>query len=218
MRSKRYLPRAGFVCGRRQTPKKSGLLRLPANLALMALFKVPGWEIPTAPVSAPNKRKRPTHREHEPDEAEMLRSATANMEKLMATLGDGPNTSALSSVAEIATKSKRQKKQHDKPAASTAPAQKKTSNQAKSKATPEATKSKRAPSPVQLASSSTNPTKSQGKKKDKQTAKKDAPSQSVAENVLAKEKAEPTPGMTAMQAKMKQSLDGARFRCVVNAP
>ncbi|CDO74622.1 hypothetical protein BN946_scf184325.g9 [Trametes cinnabarina] len=58
----------------------------------MSLFEVPGWSVPGAPVSQPNrKRKRPAGKDtaKDVDEAEMIKSAQKNIEKLMQSLGAG---------------------------------------------------------------------------------------------------------------------------------
>ena len=58
----------------------------------MPLFDVPGWSVPSAPVSqASKKRKRPMAKDSadDIDEAERMHSAQKNIEKLMKTLGAG---------------------------------------------------------------------------------------------------------------------------------
>ena len=57
----------------------------------MALFEVPGWDVPAAPVTQTSKkRKRPTAKDTDDvDEAERMHAAQRNIEKLMRSLGEG---------------------------------------------------------------------------------------------------------------------------------
>lgn len=167
----------------------------------MALFKVPGWTVPSEPVSAPKKRKRPTQ-DH--DESDLIQSAAANMEKLMKALGDGPGAPA-----PERTKGKRPKKQHEKPAEPAAPI-KKPGKPAKAKGE----RRPNAPSVTLASATSTTSPKKAKAGKEKNKAPRDGQSVPIQEAPV-KQKVQPVPGMTAMQAKMKQSLDGARFRCVL---
>ncbi|OCH90736.1 hypothetical protein OBBRIDRAFT_584527 [Obba rivulosa] len=183
----------------------------------MALFDVPGWSVPSEPVaqasSRNKKRKRPGAAPAE-DDANKMRAAQVNVEKLMEKLDDAGAQGA----AEPQTRKKRKRNLKsgegkkgelgqggsDEAASSTQPgkqAQKKAAPQPQ-QSVPAGTKNEDGPSQEKK--------KKRGRQKEKGKAV-DAPAPSVP---APKSKPQPAQGLTALQANMKNSLDGARFRWI----
>jgi ribosomal RNA-processing protein 8 len=198
----------------------------------MALFQVPGWTVPTEPVSVSKKRKRPKA----PVEDDIA-SASVNVEKLMRSLdnvlaneskgtgggkGKGKAKAVILGEDEDTPEPKKRKNAGEaKPKALSAPhaaagqppSEKKKKGKWDSEGKPhETTKSAR-----QAAPDLVPPTPApKGKKKKDAKREKSAPGDvpQVPSRSTAPQPAASQPGMTALQAKMKSSLDGARFRYV----
>ena len=235
----------------------------------MSLFEVPGWSVPSAPVAqgASKKRKRPQASKEDDDgvdEAQRIKSAQKNIEKLMRSLGAGMDALDDEGSAPPNKKKRQGKKvksgeekggEKTKSAAGNAkekekeargrPAEKKGRKAEKEAAKGEKKGSRRdesneriksqvaklATGPVQAESSTTKPSKKQ-KKKHKRVQSVDARSDAGSAHDEAAEVTAPAPvspvqpkkakgkakdgdvppGLTALQASMKKSLDGARFR------
>ncbi|KAI0770743.1 methyltransferase-domain-containing protein [Irpex lacteus] len=190
----------------------------------MALFEVPGWSIPDAPVSLSSstsrKRKRPADAEAElPTSSTKLHSAVKNMEKLMASLeeddaatskaqkkrkqrkgGDreGSEQNRRESVSEARPKQKGQQKQEGN----------RTGKKRADMDTPESSTKKTSATPTK------KPKKDKGKNDKSQPPADSQPTTSSANGsskAKGKKKAE---GLTSLQADMKNSLDGAKFRWI----
>jgi ribosomal RNA-processing protein 8 len=197
------------------------------RIARMALFEVPGWKVPNAPVtsSAPKKRKRPASASVEDGQ---MQAAAVNVEKLMRSID-----SALEKEARAAKKQSKAKETPTDTSALKSPTRqgkekaKKKRNDAggsKAKADAPAEPAHRQATPDLMPDGAQPPSKK--RKQDKHKGKsQDAPSASAA-NPPAKPAAKPSSSagpsgptkMTAMQTKMKSKLDGARFRSVPSQP
>ncbi|KAI0761705.1 methyltransferase-domain-containing protein [Irpex lacteus] len=191
----------------------------------MALFEVPGWSIPEAPVSLSSsnsrKRKRPADAEAEvPTSSTKLHSAVKNVEKLMASLED--NGEATSKTQ----KNRRQRKGRDREegeqkrkefAREARPNKQKgerkregngTGKKHAEMGTPESSAKKTNATPTK------KPKKDKGKDEKSQPPADSQPATSSANGssrAQGKKKAE---GLTSLQADMKNSLDGAKFRWI----
>ena len=224
----------------------------------MSLFEVPGWSVPPAPVSQPNKkRKRPsTKGADDVDEAQMIKSAQKNIEKLMKSLGASTDALDEEDAARPPKKSRASKDKKVKGAAQEPERgrkhgreggedQPKPQGKAKKEAKAQERNS-RNPGDRSQERTESSPVKSPAKDKRKDKQKKQKQKSSRSESVdahsdavshgdtthtpLVKDKkAEQKPrpkspsntndasqGLTALQANMKKSLDGARFRYVEN--
>ncbi|OSC98670.1 hypothetical protein PYCCODRAFT_1470817 [Trametes coccinea BRFM310] len=229
----------------------------------MSLFEVPGWTVPGAPVSQPNKkRKRPAAKDtpKEVDEAQMIKSAQKNIEKLMQSLGAGIADLDGEDDAPPNKKSRpaKDKKEKKGKGAATEPergrkAEREGKNDAKQRAvSDEKSGDKQAKAEQSKDRSKERPVNSQPKpeakqerkekQKQKQKQKKDrkrsqsadtrtdaaavpdgavqaSPPKKNAQNATKKSAANPydpskSAALTPLQANMKKSLDGARFRWI----
>ncbi|KAG6327658.1 hypothetical protein ID866_11431, partial [Astraeus odoratus] len=155
----------------------------------MALFEVPGWTVPSTPVSVPApSKKRKRRASHSPDD---LQSVQANLEKLVKILGDdAPNSDGRPS-KKSHRKSKAQKGTHDQ----------------------------EAPRPGKMGdpiAKNTAPITVPKKKKDKKRRE----SKSMNTEALSHSISKPPPStqenasLTSLQKRMRESLDGARFRLI----
>jgi ribosomal RNA-processing protein 8 len=165
----------------------------------MALFQVPGWSMPAAPVSAlsqstSKKRKRPATQE-----VDKVQSVEVNLDKLMQKLGrdhedeQGP---------------KKKKSKHGKtPQGMDTRDESATSSKGKKK-----NPSSLGVVALSVAESSKPPTKVKQKKKKKPVAEKASSSEQQPRNTSPA--ADGVSGLTSLQKGMKESLDGARFRYV----
>lgn len=169
----------------------------------MALFEVPGWTMPSAPMTdiaqRSGKRKRPS-------DASKVQSAEVNLEKLMKKLKkNGASTSPQA-------KGKTTRKIPDP---STARSKEKGSR-------PKGDESRKAVGGKVKQNISGPTEKYPVSTKDatgslpssKRKVKKDAQAQS---KNLPKKSSSQIAGLTTLQNNMKQSLDGARFRCVFHS-
>ncbi|KAG9317613.1 uracil phosphoribosyltransferase-domain-containing protein [Chiua virens] len=164
---------------------------------MSALFDVPGWSVPSAPVSTqcqPKKRKRAAASSEEQD---LLRSAQVNLDKLVESLGGsaGPSNDSGDGTSNKRTKSKKSpsRRVNDQPQGGSRP-QRRSKN--KSKAVP-------------TDAPSTSDKVALPKKKAKKNVE-----QHVAQPTNAPEPspAADTPGLTLLQRNLRKSLGGARFR------
>ncbi|CAL1701497.1 unnamed protein product [Somion occarium] len=166
----------------------------------MALFEVPGWTVPSAPLpSASRKRKRGA-----PD-TDKVSAAEVNVEQLIAKIGTGQGHTDTPKKKQK-TKGKQKAKEHG----SASRNQPSPSSKAKGAKVVQHEDSKR----VEVAASSSssgkksiNQSKKNRKTEGSQTTPKVAPE-------TKKTKLDTQSGLTAMQANMKHSLDGARFRWI----
>jgi len=183
----------------------------------MALFEVPGWSIPSAPIVDPAKRSRKRKRPSGSDETQTIRSAKVNVEKLMKRLKDDGTT-----VPENGKKEKKKKKKGTSSRIKSLPPKTKDKDakdsrpcSSKGKERPTTKDLQRAPSPI--ADEASHPTAShQHEKKRRKKRKTIDPSLPVHVSTEASIRVPslPSPGLTTLQNNMKNSLEGARFRCV----
>ena len=199
----------------------------------MALFEVPGWSVPADPVAdASAKSRKRKHRDHDDDGAAdaKVQSAAMNLEKLVASLGPIVPTGA-----DKASPKKKSKKAKGKEVARPEPKKRdaevgrsgqdtraraeKARGQGKKEKVKQQERGREAERPATpSATSSHSPerqTKKQKRKKGKREEEKaeEHPAVEISKPPQPAKKAGGT-GLTALQAGMKQSLDGARFRCV----
>lgn len=199
----------------------------------MALFEVPGWKVPDAPVAeAKTSRKRKRTRDGEPGPSTaQMEAAKQNVQKMIAALGTpefGIST----------PKTRKKKGGNDKAAAgerlnAQRPSKGETNQgrgrhskgkelqekQTNEKQAEDGRRQKHTskPSAGPSNASDSRPAKKQKQRKDGDEALRDTQQKSSAPTKSspskAKQKAEL--GLTALQANMKSSLDGARFRSVL---
>ena len=197
---------AGWLapCAIPQTPQwrvtRPGTLVVSRNITstrtlTMALFDVPGWSVPDDPVAVtPQKRKRTSK-----SDSNKIRSATVNVERVMEQLAARPGPAAVSP-----------QKEDNNRGLSTGggrPSKKKRRHV-------EGNKSQQAPTPTAIQQVETHRTPKKKRKKGgpKETSgDKTAGSQSPSSRLAS----EAHSTLTSLQHDMKQSLDGARFRCVI---
>lgn len=202
----------------------------------MALFEVPGWTVLAAPVSGPSTSSQPARnrkRKHggDGDEAgveKKVKNAAVNMEKLMAELGavGGGDDENKKSKGNAKGKGRERKPRGDKAAEKgKAGVSEGTKGKGKAKAkddkAPKQEVKKKGKETSQAGESSERPPKRQRKKKGDPSDMQTGP-QAVAEKAPSVSKKGPKgkatneggSNLTTLQANMKQSLDGARFRCV----
>ena len=174
----------------------------PQLLLPMALFDVPGWSVPDDPVAAtPRKRKRTSKH----DSNKKIQTATVNVEKVMEQLSARLGPAAENARGDLTEgKNGGLSTEDDRP-----PRMKRRRAQGN--------KSQQSPIP---AVQQVEPHKT-SKKRKKERPKKGPPagdkvagSQSTASSQLPKESRS---ALTSLQHDMKQSLDGARFRCVTHS-
>ena len=167
----------------------------------MALFDVPGWSVPNDPVAViPRKRKRASKH----DSNKRIQSAAVNVEKVMEQLSArlGPaaenprgdltesKNGGLSTEDDRPPRTKRRRAQGNKPQQSPIPAVQ--------QAEPHKTSKKR---------------KKERPKKGPPAGDKVTGSRSTASQLPTESRST----LTSLQHDMKQSLDGARFRCVTHS-
>ncbi|KIP09213.1 hypothetical protein PHLGIDRAFT_68064 [Phlebiopsis gigantea 11061_1 CR5-6] len=166
----------------------------------MALFQVPGWSVPRAPVASSSSHSRKRKRRDSESESK-VQSAAVNVEKLFAKLGQGNaeqpkkknskgKGKAVERVASEQTgragKARRVQPARDSEDAARSTAAARNSKQEKNK-------------------------KQKGGKPDKSQEREPVAAQSTQQGTKS---ASPAKGLTALQANMKHSLDGARFRWI----
>ncbi|KAG6378874.1 methyltransferase-domain-containing protein [Boletus reticuloceps] len=168
-----------------------------------ALFDVPGWSVPSAPVSTQRhskKRKRAASSE----EQELLHSAQANLDKLIHSLG---GSTTLNDDAGDGPSNKKKKKKPNKPTPQPSHHDQrgKVRNGPHSQGKPH----KQAVPPATDPSTASTKAALPGKKAKKKNTKH------VVQPTVTPEKstaAQDTGSLTPLQRNLKKSLDGARFR------
>lgn len=171
----------------------------------MALFQVPGWSVPSAApmVSAgSNKRKRPTG---DKADADKISSAAVNVEQLIAKFGSGDG------VADTPKKKQRTRAKGQGPNGVIPKEQQTSKQKGKGPRKPVREQSADASEPAPPLPSPSS--KSKGKQSKPKDKRKDS-------ETLSKAKAqtntdvgvEAQSNLTSLQSKMKNSLEGARFR------
>ncbi|KAI0650171.1 methyltransferase-domain-containing protein [Trametes meyenii] len=218
----------------------------------MSLFEVPGWSVPSAPVPQQHKkRKRPSTKDtvDDADEAQRIKAAQKNIEKLMATLGAGSGDLEEGG-SEKPRKKKREAKEKEKVAQVLEPERGRNTGRAGKGVDVQSSSSKsqkkngesKARPPIEELQEQAGPSKKKRKQQQKQNPKAghtdpaDAPSDpesshqtraqltsptsnnvekaSSKKSVDKRKNTEKPQGLTALQANMKKSLDGARFRWI----
>ena len=164
----------------------------------MALFDVPGWALPQAPVSESSTTASNSRKRKRPDTDSIAekksRSAEANFEKIVKTLTGKTSSSSISKKEKKKGKDKDSKKStlEDRKKLISHPMPLKTGAERRSE-----------------SSSSLPPAK-----KVKTKHEKTASEESLVKPNKGKEKedAQSNEGLTSLQKRMKESLEGARFR------
>lgn len=183
----------------------------------MSLFEVPGWSVPNVPVhEARNARKRKRTGPEDPSSSSKVQSAVQNMEKLIATLKN-----------EGAPRPPQKKKKNGKGGETTRSTSESHTVSVSSKPGGDAlfrTKGKQPGRGVQqklrdepqARPPSTQSTSGHSAAKERQgPSVQDSSkirSSSAVPSSPPKGKQKDAQGLTALQANMKNSLDGARFR------
>ena len=162
----------------------------------MALFDVPGWSIPGEPVAVTSKKRKRASKQN----FDKVQSAATNVETLMEQLAASPaaentrhegKTGDVSADGDRAPKKKRRRVKRNK--------------------------SQQFPTPAAVPEDETNKTSRKTRKKDKRKEK----SGEKATVTPSPTETRPPPeshstSLTSLQHRMKQSLDGARFRYVIH--
>ncbi|KAL4075992.1 methyltransferase-domain-containing protein [Scleroderma yunnanense] len=161
----------------------------------MALFQVPGWSVPSAPVPVhATSKKRKRRASQSPDD---LQSAQANLEKLVKILGDNS--------------SKGDSRRSKKKSSGKAESQQNDVDGGRSQA-------RKGDPPTPKAPSSKDTSGASKKRNKKQKASKNSSSATASglsgSTPKASGFAHGNSGLTSMQKNMKESLDGARFRLI----
>jgi ribosomal RNA-processing protein 8 len=167
----------------------------------MSLFEVPGWSVPATPVQSSSSKKR---KRSEPETDAKVQSATINVERLIAKLGQGDS-------GQTKKKANKGKGKATVYASPDRPQEKSPKPQKKAWTADEAQSHKDSSRLAAVAGASRKGKnkKSKGKEKPQQPAK---PAEPLKKQGTLKEQASPAKGLTTLQANMKHSLDGARFR------
>ena len=193
----------------------------------MSLFEVPGWSVPSAPVQESKKRKRPSRAA---DGDEKVRAVEVNLEKLVAKMD------AISGSGEAKGPKKKKAKREGgaddgaadaRPSGSAKEDKKGRKNNGEAKSGAGMNKKKRkeetkSDTSGPLQSESASPAVAPLSKKAKKAAQAQAvakPGQPAATPDTKTAKSESknagvSKDLTALQSGMKNSLEGARFRCV----
>lgn len=171
----------------------------------MSLFEVPGWSVPSAPVQESKKRKRPSRAA---DGEDKVRGVEVNLDRLVAKMD------AIS--GEAGGRKKKKAKREGREGEGAAAARPNGAGEGK-KGRKDNGKGKGEERKPHSTTSAATPSSKKSKKAVQATAKTD-PSPTLAEsNRSAKPKAKhggASKDLTALQSGMKNSLEGARFRCV----
>ncbi|KAK7695545.1 hypothetical protein QCA50_000181 [Cerrena zonata] len=174
----------------------------------MALFQVPGWSVPSAApmVSAgSNKRKRPSG---DKADADKISSAAVNVEQLIAKFGSGDG------VADTPKKKQRTRAKGQEPKGVVPKREPQTSKQkGKGPRKPVQEQSADASEPAPPLPSPSS--KSKGKQSKPKDKRKDSETPSKAKAQANTDVGvETQSNLTSLQSKMKNSLEGARFRWI----
>ncbi|KDQ64703.1 hypothetical protein JAAARDRAFT_188006 [Jaapia argillacea MUCL 33604] len=169
----------------------------------MALFEVPGWSMPTAPTATPSHSSRKRKRGSGNPDPVKIHTAETNVEKLMQTLeggGDRPTNKKRKQGKGGRERLGKGKEQDVEEKVEVV----REKGQRKGKGKSEGLRGKHdADEPVKKNKGRTTKDLS----KEQQRASPPVKKASIP-------KASSTPGLTTLQAQMKQSLDGARFRWI----
>ncbi|KAI0053072.1 hypothetical protein FA95DRAFT_1552962 [Auriscalpium vulgare] len=175
------------------------------SITSMALFQVPGWSVPAAPVTESKKRKRPAHDTATP---EKITTAQVNVEKLMKRLSGG---------GERAQKNTKRTERPPRDKKSNLAVRTGEGTEVKESGRQKERRTKRSAVGNHPAADATTrpPINPPSKKKPKKSRDKDGPRHAAAQSPNY-EQAETTPAakLTTLQSGMKQNLEGARFRWV----
>lgn len=186
----------------------------------MALFDVPGWKLSSDPTSLSNTRKRKRPGSSENASLDKLQVAEVNVEKLLKTLGSGNDLP----VAGSSKTEKKKIKLNDKKIwessrklenSGDAPDVKGNlgSSRAKHKKSKKAEKNRNSnPSVAQALPENRKDTQESGDEPPAVAARRSA--NNASQQVQARDGAHAK--LTPLQSKMKQSLDGARFRYLIS--
>ncbi|KAG1892629.1 methyltransferase-domain-containing protein [Suillus subluteus] len=172
----------------------------------MALFEVPGWSVPTAPVSklaqsTSKKRKRPAAQD-----ADKMQSVEVNLDKLMQKLG------SVGKHQEDKQGPKKKKKNHGKTTGGLdAKVEHATSNKGKEKVSSPPGGSIKGSAVEQSVKGGSGLRKKMIKQK-KSSKPDGGKSEQQPQNVSPT--LDEVSGLTSLQRGMKESLDGARFRWI----
>ncbi|KAF8558827.1 hypothetical protein OG21DRAFT_1454778 [Imleria badia] len=169
-----------------------------------ALFDVPGWSVPSAPVSTQRQSKK-RKRAASSEEQELLRNAQANLDKLIDSLG-GSND------ADDRPSKKRSKKKFNKPTSQPQPPHRDQHRRGEGRdgVRPQGTPHKQTKAPVPLAvdsSTTSNKAALPSKKGKKKNAK-----HVVQPTDIPEPSAVVQDNLTPLQQDLRKSLNGARFR------
>ena len=171
--------------------------------SMPALFDVPGWSVPSAPVPDQRQSKK-RKRAAIPEEQDLLRTAQANFDRLIESLGDDAGPS--DSTGGISLK-KKTKTKHNKPQSSHDDQRKKSLHPPGEMHDQIAT-SVPSVNPPATSNKEVLPRKNAKKKNGKQGV----PPTSRSEPSVA---VQDTAGLTSLQQSLRKGLDGARFRFVL---
>lgn len=159
-----------------------------------ALFDVPGWSVPSAPVSTQRQSKK-RKRAASSEEQDLLRTAQANLDKLIGSLGGSDDAGG-------GSLKKKRKAKLDKPTSRS------SHRDQRGKALHPPGKPRNQTVPVITSNEAALPRKNVKKKKAKQVVQPT----NISEHSVA---VQATAGLTSLQQSLKKSLDGARFRFVL---
>ncbi|KAI0347430.1 hypothetical protein BDW22DRAFT_528534 [Trametopsis cervina] len=182
----------------------------------MALFEVPGWTVPDAPVaqsSNPKKRKRPSSGD---PSSSKIRSATQNVEKLFASLGSEHDDSKKVQKKQKNPRERRRDAHEARGAALKSPSKERDQAKPRHK---QADAGSRGPKVQDRKSANQKEDAARPAKKHQKTKGGEKPTPKVQQSPVPPEagpskKGKKEEGLTELQANMKHSLDGARFRFI----
>ncbi len=167
----------------------------------MALFDVPGWSVPNEPVAVSSRKRKRASKQN----VDKVQSATANVERLMEQLAASP-------AAENTRHGLKEGQEGKSPGVSADGDR----PHGKKRRPVKRNKSQQSPTPAAVQEHERHKA-SRKRKKDK---RRETLGEKVTET-LSPMKSRPLPEsrdipLTSLQHGMKQSLDGARFRCVIH--
>ena len=169
-----------------------------------ALFDVPGWSVPSAPVSTQRQSKKRKHAASS-EEQDLLRNAQVNLDKLIDSLGGGADD------AGDGPSSKKKKKKNVNKPTSQPSRRDQRGEDLHPHGKPHSWTKASVPSaedPSTTSNTAALPSKKARKKNAKRVVQPtDIPKHSVA--------VQETGSLTPLQRSLRKSLDGARFRFVL---
>ncbi|KAF9222074.1 hypothetical protein BS17DRAFT_796869 [Gyrodon lividus] len=172
----------------------------------MALFEVPGWSMPSEPVSTQRPSKKRKRAGSQLEDLDQLRSAQVNFDRLINTFGDGTAPHGGDSRAPKKNNNKKLNKGTSQPSSVQAGEE------------PRASK-KHGKTKHSVASAVPTPTPNTGAFLKKNVKKKTSKTEGAAQPTSFEKNSKLTTtacdsGLTSLQRNMKESLDGARFRLI----